>query len=175
MASVLLVQPVERTWDGPRSFRAMDSSLERLPCVPAMMEKREAVPPVKISAALFFDEDQAPAAGAQADADLRWRSVGSGAASIHHDAGLRDRFAGRRAATVEPCVARGEVRLVPSRLSGSKFGVDRRRYVLMAGVSIPSTLRMPLLPSRSEAAKASRPMPLGLTTPRPVITTFRRC
>ncbi len=38
IASVLLVHPVLSTWLGPRRCRAMDSSLERLPCVPAVME-----------------------------------------------------------------------------------------------------------------------------------------
>ena len=44
MASVLLVQPVERTCEGPRKCRAIDSSLERFPCVPAVIEKSDPLP-----------------------------------------------------------------------------------------------------------------------------------
>ena len=46
---------------------------------------------------------------------------------------------------------------------------------LIPVVSIPAMAAMPLRPARRAAAKASRPMPLGLTTPRPVMTTFLRC
>jgi hypothetical protein len=38
IASVLLVQPVDNKCDGPRNFSAIESSLDRLPCVPEVME-----------------------------------------------------------------------------------------------------------------------------------------
>jgi hypothetical protein len=35
---VLLVQPVESTCDGPRRRRWIDNSLDKFPCVPAVIE-----------------------------------------------------------------------------------------------------------------------------------------
>ena len=44
MASVLDVQPVESTCDGPRRCSAIESSLDKLPCVPAVIENSDPLP-----------------------------------------------------------------------------------------------------------------------------------
>ena len=73
MASVLLVQPVERTCDGPRRCRAIDSSLDRLPCVPAVIEKSDACAAAEDARYCSSTKRQPPAAGAQRDADRSLR------------------------------------------------------------------------------------------------------
>ena len=68
----------------------MESSLERLPCVPAVMEKREPLPSVWKSAVLLFDKSLPAAAGAEGHADLY---VGPSRSSAGRDvAGLLHRF-----------------------------------------------------------------------------------
>jgi len=105
----------------------MESSLDRLPCVPAMMEKREALPRV-ILAALFFDENRPPppVPGTR-------RSVVGGRSDRSRidpfvNTGLSDRFSRGMQRERDHARHRGGVQWVPSRRRDRSFGSDRRRW-----------------------------------------------
>ena len=166
---MLLVQPVESTCDGPRRRRAIDSSLERLPCVPAVMEKSDAVAVGEERAVLLLDERQPPAAGAEATPMLRCASTSSG---------VDVEVAPARSASRDAASAIGTIRGTRRSSAGSmhRRGVEAEHLaaalVLQArGVDAVGAAETPLRPSRQARANASRPMPLGLTTPMPVMTT----
>ena len=146
----------------------MDSSLDRFPCVPAVMLYSEPVPVAKNVLYCSSTNASPPPPVPSATPIFRWSSMVSRATPAWASAS--------RDAASAIGIIRGTRLASPASMadSGSKSMACAATEDRSPAVSMPLNHRTPLRPARQAAPYAPRPRPLELTTPIPVMTTERR-
>src|SRR5438105_6525266 len=169
IASLEDVQLVVTTWLYPRNPKRIETSLEIVPIVPLGMQNKLTCFTCPECQSRYCSSENSWAPPPEPRITPIWRCSSNDIAAGSRPASFK--------ASVDAAIASGTTRDTCLRSRGSTHPDSSNSGIspaMCTGRSVGSKREIrltPDLPTSRERQKASLPMPLGLTTPKPVMTT----